>query len=102
MAINIAEDKQVPVQFKKKKKIVFVRCEAVIFDRSEVQKNLCVFGDGVFTGSSCLFLCNLHSQGSPAVTLCTCLTKAERVRQGCPCRIDTNLVLLRNSKDKTC
>ena len=68
MASNIAEDKQVQVQLKIKK-IVFVRCEAVIFDRSEVQKNLCVFGDGVFTGSSCLFLCNLHSQGSPAVTL---------------------------------
>ena len=68
MASNIAEDKQVQVQLKKK--IVFARCEAVIFDRSEVQKlNLCVFGDGVFTGSLCLFLCNLHSQGSPAVTL---------------------------------
>ena len=42
MASNIAEDKQVQVQFKKKKKIVFVRCEAVIFDRSEVQKT-CVY-----------------------------------------------------------
>ena len=41
MAINIAEDKQVQVHLKKKK-IVFVRCEAVIFDRSEVQKT-CVY-----------------------------------------------------------
>ena len=49
-----------------KKNIVFLRCEAVIF---EVLKNPCVFGDGVCTGSSCLFLCNLHSQGSPTVVL---------------------------------
>ena len=41
MASNIAEDKQVQVQLKKKS-IVFVRCEAVIFDRSEVQKT-CVY-----------------------------------------------------------
>ena len=58
MASNIAE-----VQLKKY--IVFVRCEAVMFEVLA----LCVFGDGVFTGSSCLFLRNLHSQGSPAVVL---------------------------------
>ena len=32
----------------------------------------------------------------------TCLTKAGRVSQGCPGRIDGNLALLRNSKDKRC
>ena len=65
MTSNIAE-----VQLKKN---VFVRCEAVIF---EVLKS-CVFGDGVFTGSSCLFLCNLHSQGSPAVVLVPASQKLE-------------------------
>ena len=63
MASNIAADQQVQVQFKKK--FVFVRCEAVIF----VALKTCVFGNGVFTGSSCLFLCNLHRQGSPAIVL---------------------------------
>ena len=63
MASNIAEDKQVQVQLKKKK-IVFVRCEAVIFDRSEVQKT-CEYLAMAYS----LFLCNLHSQRSPAVTL---------------------------------
>ena len=47
MANNIAEDEQ--VQLKEKKYIVLVRCEAVIFEV------LCVFGNGVFTGSAFLF-----------------------------------------------
>ena len=58
-------------------------------------KIVCVFGDGVFTGNSCLFLCNLHSQGSSAVVLVP-----GRVSQGCPGRTDGKLALLRNSKDK--
>ena len=40
-------------------------------------KNLCVFGNGVFTGSSCLFRCSLHSQRSPAVVLVPHLQKLE-------------------------
>ena len=40
-------------------------------------KNLCVFGDGVFTGSSCLFLCNLNSQWSPTVVLVPAWQKLE-------------------------
>ena len=40
-------------------------------------KNPCVFGDGVCTGSSCLFLCNLHSQGSPTVVLVPAWQKLE-------------------------
>ena len=60
-------------------------------------KSLCVFADGVFTGSSCLFLCNLHSQGSPAAVLVP-----GRVSQECPGRTDGKLALLRNSKDKRC
>ena len=60
LANNIAEDQLVQVQLQKK--IVFVRSEAVIL---EVLKTcVCL---AIFTGSSCLFLWNLHSQGSPAV-----------------------------------
>ena len=101
MASNIAEDKQVQAQLKKKKRIVFVRCEAVIFDRSEVQKT-CVYLAMAYllVVRACFFaicivkgLCSYSS---------TCLTKAGGVRQGCPCRIDASLALLLNSKDKTC
>ena len=42
MASNIAEDQQVQVQLKEKKKIVFVCCEPVIFSRFEVLKT-CVY-----------------------------------------------------------
>ena len=61
MANNIAEDEK--LQLKEKKEIVLVRCEAVIFEV------LYVFGYGVFTGSSFLFLWNMHNQESPAVVL---------------------------------
>ena len=40
-------------------------------------KNPWVFGDGVCTGSSCLFLCNLHSQGYLTVVLVPAWQKLE-------------------------
>ena len=91
MASNIAE-----VQLKKN--IVFVRCEAVIF---EVLK-ACVYLAMAYllVVRACFFaICT-------AKGLCrrssTCLIQAGRVSQGWPGRTDGNFALLRKSKDKRC
>ena len=91
MASNIVE-----VQLKY---IVFVRCEAVIF---EVLK-ACVYLAMVYL----LVLCACFFAICTAIRVScscssTCLTKTGRVSQGCPGRTDGNLALLRNSKDKRC
>ena len=91
MASNIVE-----VQLKY---IVFVRCEAVIF---EVLK-ACVYLAMVYL----LVLCACFFAICTAIRVScscssTCLTKTRRVSQGCPGRTDGNLALLRNSKDKKC
>ena len=68
----IAEDQQVQVQLKKKD------CLRSLWSGDIWStKNLCVFGDAVFTGSSWLFSCNLHSKGSPAVVLVPAWQKLE-------------------------
>ena len=87
MASNIAE-----VQLKKN--VVFVRCEALVFE-------VCIWGWRIYW---CFVLVSLQFAQPRVSSSCssTCLTKAGRVSQGCPGRIDGNLALLRNSKDKRC
>ena len=70
--VFITEDQQVQVQLKKKLSSIAVK--RWLWST----KNLCVFGNGLFTGSSWLFLCNLHIQGSPSVVLVPDWQKLER------------------------
>ena len=97
MASNIAADQQVQVQNKKKKRLSPFAMKLIF----EVLKT-CVYLAMAYllVSSSCLFLCNLHSQGSPTVVLVPAWQKLEGyVKDVLAEKMGTSLFFATRTKD---